>query len=198
MRVAWTLKTAAGHPFQESAYFTPYELARFDPATEGFGDLTVDLTPRQPAAQQAAPVSAEEGRRLSQLYGCAACHAVTADAPSGLGPTWKGLYGSQRSYAKGVLRVTADDAYLRESILEPTAKVVTGYERGEAGMPSYAGVLCRRAERRADRLDCALHPLAAVMSRRKCSVLRFSRDASRRTIRACHIPSLSSARCVRN
>jgi mono/diheme cytochrome c family protein len=28
-----------------------------------------------------------------------------------------------------------------ESILQPTAKVVTGYERGEAGMPSYAGVL---------------------------------------------------------
>ena len=40
-----------------------------------------------------------------------------------------------------MLRVVADDAYLRESILQPTAKVVTGYERGEAGMPSYAGVL---------------------------------------------------------
>ena len=141
MRVAWSLKTVAGHAFQESAYFTPYQLARFDPAREGFGSLTVDLTPRPLSAQQSAPISVEEGRRLSQLYGCAACHAVTADAPSGLGPTWKGLYGSQRSYAKGVLRTTADDAYLRQSILEPTAKVVTGYERGEAGMPSYAGVL---------------------------------------------------------
>ena len=141
MRVAWSLKTSAGKAFQESAYFTPYTLAAFDPVKEGFGSLKVDLTPRQLAAQQAAPVSAEEGRRLSQLYGCAACHAVTAGAPSGLGPSWKGLYGSQRSYAKGVLRAVADDAYLRESILEPTAKVVTGYERGEAGMPSYAGVL---------------------------------------------------------
>ena len=28
-----------------------------------------------------------------------------------------------------------------ESILEPAAKVVSGYERGESGMPSYAGVL---------------------------------------------------------
>lgn len=141
MRVAWSLQTASGHAFQESAYFTPYQLARFDPSKEGFGNLTVDLTPRPIAAQQSTPLSIEEGRRLSQLYGCAACHATTINAPTGLGPTWKGLYGSQRSYAKGVLRATADDAYLRESIFEPTAKVVTGYERGEAGMPSYAGVL---------------------------------------------------------
>jgi mono/diheme cytochrome c family protein len=141
MRVAWSLKASGGRAFQDSAYFTPHQLAAFDPVKEGFGSLTVDLTPRKLAAEQASPVTADEGRRLSQLYGCAACHAVTADAPSGLGPSWKGLYGSQRSYAKGVLRAVADDGYLRESILQPTAKVVTGYERGEAGMPSYAGVL---------------------------------------------------------
>jgi glucose/arabinose dehydrogenase/mono/diheme cytochrome c family protein len=141
MRVAWSLKSSSGRPFQDSAYFTPYSLAAFDPVKEGFGRLTVDLTPRPLTAEKASPITVEEGQRLSQLYGCAACHAVTAGAPTGLGPSWKGLYGSQRSYAKGVLRVVADDAYLRESILQPTAKVATGYERGEAGMPSYAGVL---------------------------------------------------------
>ena len=36
------------------------------------------------------------------------------------------------------MRTVADDAYLRESILNPGAKVVAGYE---AGMPSFAGVL---------------------------------------------------------
>ena len=30
---------------------------------------------------------------------------------------------------------------MRESILDPSAKIVTGYERGESGMPSYVGVL---------------------------------------------------------
>jgi len=40
-----------------------------------------------------------------------------------------------------VVRVTADDVYLRQSILEPAAKIVEGYERGEVSMPSYAGVL---------------------------------------------------------
>jgi hypothetical protein len=35
----------------------------------------------------------------------------------------------------------ADEAYLKESILAPAAKVVKGYEKVEAGMPVYAGVL---------------------------------------------------------
>ena len=40
-----------GRPtFQESASFTPYELPTFDPRAEGFGDLTVDLSPRATAA----------------------------------------------------------------------------------------------------------------------------------------------------
>jgi glucose/arabinose dehydrogenase len=141
MRAGWTLATAAGRTFQDSAYFTPHALPRFDPQAEGFGALSVDLSPRVLTVGPSAPVSAEEGRRLSQLYGCIACHSTENTQVSRLGPTWKGLYGSQRAYAKGVVRVTADEAYLRESILEPSAKIVEGYERGEAGMPSYAGVL---------------------------------------------------------
>ena len=113
----------------------------FDPRDEGFGDLTVDLSPRTVAAEDATTVSAAEGRRIYQFYGCMACHAIDDSTVTRLGPTWKGLFGSSRTYAKGVLRITADEAYLRESILEPAAKVVSGYERGESGMPSYAGVL---------------------------------------------------------
>jgi mono/diheme cytochrome c family protein len=60
---------------------------------------------------------------------------------SRLGPTFRGLYGSSRTFSSGVVRVTADDGYLRESILEPGAKVVSGYERLGMGMPSFAGVL---------------------------------------------------------
>jgi cytochrome c551/c552 len=88
-----------------------------------------------------APVSAEEGGRLYQVYGCIACHAVDSTSLTKLGPTWKGLYGSQRTFAGGVVRVIADDGYLRESILQPGAKVVSGYERGDVSMPSYLGVL---------------------------------------------------------
>ena len=62
MRVGWSLATASGAAFENSAYFTPYELPAFDPAAEGFGDITVDLSPRADRAGiGAAPVSADEG-----------------------------------------------------------------------------------------------------------------------------------------
>ena len=78
---------------------------------------------------------------MYQAYGCIACHAIDATSLARLGPSWRGLYGSQRTVAGGVIRVIADEAYLRESILQPAAKVVSGYERGEVSMPGYAGVL---------------------------------------------------------
>jgi mono/diheme cytochrome c family protein/glucose/arabinose dehydrogenase len=141
MRVGWTLATAGGRTFQENAYFTPYDLTPFDPPAHGFGDLTVDLRPRPVTVAASAPVSVEEGRVLYQRYGCVACHTAEDTSISRLGPTFKGLYGSRRSFLKGVVEVTADEAYLRESILEPGAKVVSGYERTGMGMPSFGGVL---------------------------------------------------------
>jgi mono/diheme cytochrome c family protein len=141
MRVGWSLATAAGEPFQETSYFTPYELPAFNPGREGFDDLVVNLAPRIAPVNASAPVSADEGRRLYQAFGCIACHAVDSTSLTKLGPTWKGLYGSQRTFAGGVVRVTADDAYLRESMLQPGARVVAGYERGDVSMPSYSGVL---------------------------------------------------------
>jgi mono/diheme cytochrome c family protein len=140
MRLGWSLATSDGTRFQESAFFTPFDLPPFDPRAEGFGDVTVDLSPRAASAIAATQVSIEEGQRLYQLYGCMACHSTDASVTR-LGPTFKGLFGAERPYAKGVLRTTATEEYLRESILEPASKVVAGYERGESGMPSYAGVL---------------------------------------------------------
>ncbi len=47
-----------------------------------------------------------------------------------------------REIAKGQKgKVTADAAYLRESILAPSAKVVKGFEKFDTGMPIYAGIL---------------------------------------------------------
>jgi cytochrome c2 len=139
MRVAWSIATASGAPFQESAYFTPYELTPFDPKKEGFGDIRIDLTPRSmTTTSTTVPVSPEEGRRVAQMYGCAACHATEDISIAKLGPPWKGLYGRERTFATGTVRTIADEGYLRESILNPSAKVVSGYE---AGMPSFAGVL---------------------------------------------------------
>jgi mono/diheme cytochrome c family protein len=141
MRVGWTLATTDGTVFQESASFTPYELATFNPEAEGFGKLTVDLSPKTEVASASGRVSAEEGRLVYERYGCIACHTRDASAISTLGPSFKGLYGSDRTFSEGLVRVTANEAYLRESILEPTAKVVTGFGRTGMGMPSFSGVL---------------------------------------------------------
>jgi hypothetical protein len=53
------------------------------------------------------------------------------------------LFGKQETVVAGgeKITVTADEGYLRESILNPTAKVTLGFEKGEYAMPSYAGVL---------------------------------------------------------
>jgi cytochrome c2 len=140
MRIGWSLATLDGMKFDENAYFTPYELAKFDPHSEGFGDITVDLTPATSTAKSSAPATIEEGERLYKMMGCMACHALENNNQLRIGPPWKGLFGSTRDLAKAPA-VVADEAYLRESILTPAAKTVKGYEKVEAGMPVYSGVL---------------------------------------------------------
>lgn len=143
LRVGWSLATADGKKFEENAYTTPYELAKFDPLAEGFGDLKVDLTPRAALTQASGPVTVEEGQRLYQLFGCVACHSADGVDVAKVGPTWLGLFGTERPVVvnRKKSNVRVDEAYVRESILDPLAKVVSGYEKGEYAMPSYAGVV---------------------------------------------------------
>jgi cytochrome c oxidase subunit 2 len=68
--------------------------------------------------------TAEKGAQVSQETGCLSCHSV--DGSQMVGPTWLGLFGSQVPLEDGST-VTADEPYLRSSILEPTTQVVQGY-----------------------------------------------------------------------
>ena len=129
-----------GVKFEGNAYFTPYELAKFDPEKEGFGKIEVDLSPKPSLMPVTAPASVAEGKRLYQLMGCMACHSLDDAVEKKIGPSWKGLYGAKREIFKGGT-VEATDDYLRESILTPAAKIVKGFEKIEAGMPVYSGVL---------------------------------------------------------
>ncbi|HEV8544140.1 MAG TPA: cytochrome c, partial [Verrucomicrobiae bacterium] len=140
MRMGWAMTARNGMKLEQNAYFTPYELARFDPTAEGFGSLEVDLTPRNAATATVAKVSAEEGKRLYELMGCVACHSNDGTIVGKVGPTWKNLFGSEVRLAGGG-KALADETYLRESIKEPTAKIVAGFDKSEAGMPSYEGVI---------------------------------------------------------
>ncbi|OXR29036.1 MULTISPECIES: cytochrome c oxidase subunit II [Pseudomonas] len=66
----------------------------------------------------------EKGRQLVEQYGCSACHSQ--DGSTRLGPTWKGLYGRTEQFADGSSALV-DEAYLKESILKPQARLVQGY-----------------------------------------------------------------------
>ncbi len=71
--------------------------------------------------------AAASGQNLYFERGCVSCHA--RDNSYSIGPSWKGLYGSEVRLNDGS-SVVADDAYLLESILDPKAKTVEGYTPG--------------------------------------------------------------------
>lgn len=78
---------------------------------------------------------AEAGKRLFQSRGCMQCHST--DGTAGTGPSLKGLYGRTEKMSDGS-SVVADDNYIRESILDPQAKIVAGYQ---PVMSTYKGLL---------------------------------------------------------
>jgi len=82
-------------------------------------------------AGESSPAAA--GRGLYESLGCVSCHG--ANAEGGRGPALAGVYGSKVVLSNGQ-SVTADEGYIRESILNPQAKIVTGF--GPI-MPSFQG-----------------------------------------------------------
>jgi cytochrome c oxidase subunit 2 len=96
------------------------------------------------AATGTGPAAALQatGQSIAQSRGCTACHSV--DGSSGVGPSWKGLYGKQETLADGST-VLADEAYLKRSIRDPASQVVKGYPpimpRTELGDDELAALL---------------------------------------------------------
>jgi cytochrome c oxidase subunit 2 len=84
------------------------------------------------AGAEANPLVA--GEKLFAEKACITCHLSDGQ---GRGPSLNGLYGRKVLLADG-RTLTADDAYIRESILQPNAKIVAGYQ---PLMPSFQGQL---------------------------------------------------------
>jgi cytochrome c oxidase subunit 2 len=76
---------------------------------------------------------AQQGERLFEQLGCSTCHLLDRQGRS---PSMRGLYGSRVQLSDGKT-VLADAPYIRESILNPNAKIVTGYHPNV--MPSFQG-----------------------------------------------------------
>ena len=95
-------------------------------------------TPQPPGQPVVASSSASSpiaaGEALFQAKACATCHLPQG---GGLGPSLVGAFGEPVKLGDGS-SITVDDAYLRESILNPTAKVVQGFQ---PVMPTFQGQL---------------------------------------------------------
>lgn len=79
---------------------------------------------------------AQAGEKLYQKLGCVACHSPDSSG-SQRGPKIDGLYGHPVKLTGG-RTLTADENYIRESIKNPAAKIVEGFQ---PLMPSYDGQL---------------------------------------------------------
>jgi cytochrome c oxidase subunit II len=80
----------------------------------------------------------ELGKLLYQKQGCSTCH--TLDGSRLIGPSWKGAFGRTEHFTDGTSAVV-DENYIRQSVLDPQAKVVDTYP---PSMPTYQGKLSDR------------------------------------------------------
>jgi cytochrome c oxidase subunit II len=75
------------------------------------------------------------GQKLYTRRGCGSCHSINGTKL--VGPSFQALFGSQHGLTSGET-IKVDENYVRESILDPRAKVVAGYN---PVMPSFKGQL---------------------------------------------------------
>lgn len=77
---------------------------------------------------------ASSGEKLFNQFACNTCHRSDG---RGRGPSLVGVFGSKVLLSDG-RTITADDTYVRESVYEPQAKVVAGYD---SVMPTFKGLI---------------------------------------------------------
>jgi cytochrome c oxidase subunit II len=82
--------------------------------------------------QEMSAKSLSAAEKLIEDRQCSSCH--TSDGSEGLGPSFKGLYGSRRTLADGT-QIAADEKYLIEAIRDPDKQIVKGYEAGSMPPP---------------------------------------------------------------
>jgi len=78
---------------------------------------------------------ARQGEEAFNRNGCYACHSVTGAVL--VGPSLLAIYGHEQPLDDGT-SVVADEDYIRESIVEPQAKIVQGFP---GSMPGYGQLL---------------------------------------------------------
>jgi mono/diheme cytochrome c family protein len=88
--------------------------------------------PCYPAIEK-CPEVVQKGKLLFATYGCAGCHS--GRTANSLGGLLNGIFGTESILEDGT-KILVDDDYIRESILDPQAKVRAGTR---SWMPSFKG-----------------------------------------------------------
>lgn len=93
---------------------------------------------RTAGGRAVAGAARPDGAKLFSEKGCIACHSI--DGSPKVGPTLKGVFGHTMTVLTNgkERRITADEAYLRRSLIDPAADVVKGFP---PIMPPQKGVL---------------------------------------------------------
>lgn len=88
-----------------------------------------------------APGAMNKGLQLLESKGCLGCHTV--DGTKKIGPTFKGLLGNKVNVVTdGKERtITADEDYIKRSILQPGADIVKGFPNIMPAIPVTEGEL---------------------------------------------------------
>lgn len=96
------------------------------PATERWAQIRLEL---KPSRQKFVRPERTTNARLLYALHCMSCH--TLDGKKRIGPSFAGLWTAKRSVARGsqTETIAADEQYIRESILQPQAAIVQGYEK---------------------------------------------------------------------
>ncbi|MHC4995943.1 MAG: DUF6797 domain-containing protein [Planctomycetota bacterium] len=137
MSMHYRMNGAGGRVYEDAAYFTVHSL-RDEDLTAEFGALDLSATQGVVVAHKIeTEASIELGKSISALFGCIGCHSVDGTQAGKIGPTWKGLYGSERRFIDGKSE-RADRKYLVEAIIKPKKKYTVGFPQA---MPPYEGVL---------------------------------------------------------
>lgn len=105
--------------------------------TDSGDTATVDGTPTRGSL-------VEQGRLLALRHGCVKCHSL--DGSPHIGPTWMDLYKRKERLEDGS-SIVADEPYLTESMMDPRAKIVAGFQpvmptfRNELSPPETAALV---------------------------------------------------------
>jgi glucose/arabinose dehydrogenase/mono/diheme cytochrome c family protein len=137
LEVRHDFKLKEGAAARGAVYFTIHQPRPVDLFAAGFGRVDLTKTATVVVKEKEEPATVAMGKAVAESVGCVACHSSDGTTEGKVGPTWRRMFGTRRTFIDGTSEI-ADEVYIREKILDPQQKKM---KPGQVEMPSYRGVL---------------------------------------------------------